>query len=175
MKKARLIFILVLMVGFMLGITQSEVWARTSDTPQGGSAIVTDGQAKGTKLSGPLTIYYADLTTNEQGITSGTMYFFMRLRQGHTLWIFGGMRPLADYNNISMIQDNIEDFVGQTVVPALFGQTVEYWALKSVDQVIEPDDPTATNGCCGGMSFTIMDVVIAVTDEVIQSPVGGYK
>jgi hypothetical protein len=92
------------------------------------------------------------------------MYFFMRLRQGHTLRIFGGVKPLVDYNNIALIQQNIEAFVGETVVPALFGLDVPYWALKSVDQVIEPDDPTATPGCCGGMVFTIMDVVIAVTD-----------
>lgn len=164
MKKARLIFILLLMTGFILGITQSNVWARASDTPQGGSAIVTDGQAKGTKLSGPLTIYYdVELDPNTM-LISGDMYFFMRLRHGHTLRIFGGMKPISNYNNITLIQNNIEAFVGETVIPALFGLDVPYWALKSVDQVIEPDDSTATPECCGGMSFTIMDVVIAVTD-----------
>lgn len=160
MKKTRLLFILLLMMGLILGTAQFEVWARTSDTPQGGSAIVTDAQAKGTKLSGPLTIYY---DIDENG--AGNMYFFMRLRQGHTLRIFGGVRPIADYNNIAEIQSNIEAFVGETVIPALFGTYVgDNWALKSVDQVIEPDDPTATPDCCGAMLFTIMDVVIAVED-----------
>ena len=159
MKATRLLFVLLVLTGLILVPAQSEVWARASDTPQGGSAIVTDGQAKGTKLTGPLTIYYLVEPDN-----SATMYFFMRLRQGHTLRIFGGTRDINDYNNIADIQAAIEDFVGATVIPALFGLDVPYWALKSVDQVIEPDDATATPGCCGGMLFTIMDVVIAVED-----------
>ena len=112
MKKTRLIFTLLLMTGLILVTAQSEVWARASDAPQGGSLIDTDGQAKGTKLSGPLTIYY-DIA---QGSSSGNMYFFMRLRQGNTLRIFGGMKPISNYNNIALIQENIEAFVGETVV-----------------------------------------------------------
>ena len=158
MKKRRFL-ILLLMVGLILAVAPSIVWARGSDSPQGGSIIETDKQAKGTKLSGPLTIYYDIL----EG-TTADMYFFMRLRKGQTLYIFGGMESISNYQNITLIQEKIEDFVGATVIPSLFGLTVTYWALKSVEQVIEPDDPAATEGCCGGMLFTIMDIVIAVDD-----------
>jgi len=159
MKVTRLILILLLLTGLILVTAQSEVWARASDSPMGGSLIETDGRSKGTKLSGPLTINYDIAPDGSAAIT-----FFMRLRQGHTLRIFGGTEYVSDYNNIADLQAAIEAFVDATVIPALFGLVVPDWKLKSVDQIIEPDDPTATPGCCGGMAFTIMDVVIAVED-----------
>lgn len=165
------VFSLLLLTAFVFVTGQTALAARGSETVTGnwldGAVVKT---AKGTKLEGPLAIYYEEVAGTSEGcpilgITTN-MFLFLRLRHGSTLYPFSGIVENICFGDLDAQNAEIVDFVGTTVVPIIFPENPSYdplnpgFALKSTDQVVESDE----FGCCGApeMLFTIMDIVIAV-------------
>ena len=165
MKKAA-IAVLILAV-MILASAQPALSRGCQDPVTDPGVIVVDKSAPGTKLSGPLTIYY-ELLSEELGINGpAKLYFFLRLKKGYNIYPFAGTAEIDCYGNIYEIQAAIDEFIGDTVVPALFPNTPDApYALKSVDKMVEPDTEGVPDGdtCCGDLLFTILDVVIAVEE-----------
>jgi hypothetical protein len=120
-----------------------------------------DKTAAGTKLSGPITLFYNDVDDPNTILCFETeMYTFLRLRKGFDLSIFSrGPEPTC-YEDVEGQRDLVNEFLASEVVPTLFPEASDdvYFAVKSVDQYQENDDTDL------GLLVTILDVVIAVQD-----------
>ena len=120
--------------------------------------------APGTKLSGPLTMYFVKTTGDY-----ADMHVFLRLRKGYDLYSFSTIvrNLIYDADEIPGLQDAIEDFIEFNVIPEIYDGATPPHAIKSVDQVIQdyplcsycPKPPADEH-----MNFVIMDIVIAVQD-----------
>jgi hypothetical protein len=158
--------ILVVMIASIaaLLISVQPAMARGCQVGSGDYAFEIDKTAPGTKLSGPLVIYYE----GTGGLVDLT--FFMRLKKGYNIFPFSGTADGVVYDSIPEIQEAVDAFVSETVIPALFactaGSDCPPHALKSVDMLVEPDTEGFPDGqtCCGQMRFTILDLVIAVDE-----------
>lgn len=177
MKKIPILILSVLMVFFLTGNALS---ALSTQTTTNVSYISVDKSAAGTKLSGTLTIYY----TNPQFGENTDMLVFLRLRKGNNLYGFATQITNVLYavseGAIEAQQDALEDWVEAEVIPELYcpeddivpsyeegvpptcSSALPSFAIKSVDQSVEDDQNQNFNTAL--MSYTIMDVVIAVQD-----------
>ena len=126
--------------------------------------ILEGGNAPGTKLSGPITVF---LTNVDEASGTADMYFFMRLRKGGDTYAFAGESTGVGYASFVEQESVIEDFFKETVIPALYnnclpGTTCPAVALKSYDMDVDQDiEPL---GYKSGLRFFIADIVIAVQD-----------
>lgn len=157
MKKAT---IAVLILAVMILASAQPAFSRGCEVPATGDPlIVVDKSAKGTKLSGPLTIYYELYDPDSPSTSLCTLHIFTRLTKGHNHYPFSDKVIDVEYNSIPAIQNAITVFFG-SVITALFGSNIQGYALKSVDKVVEPD----TEGIPGFNDgfYTILDVVVAV-------------
>jgi hypothetical protein len=115
MKTKKWAIIFLLFVGIILFAAQSALGGCEIAALD---ALVAEGNAPGTKLEGPLTVFYYG---NTNGIGTASMYFFMRLRKGSDFYSFAGGPYLVtlptDFTNL--VPDYIEDFFINVVVPNL--------------------------------------------------------
>lgn len=174
MKTRKGILILLLSVAIILAITQSAMAGRGKEVAGGGFLdSIVNKSAPGTKISGPIAIYYekgGTASCTGMGDFSTNMYFFMRLRKGNNLYPFSGVTKNVCYFDVNTQASAVGSFIQNTVIPVIYrlpsGRTYPF-ALKNVDQLIE-DDEADFGGCCGGdfhtIYFTIADIEIAVQD-----------
>ena len=124
--------------------------------------IDVSGNAPGTKLSGPITVFYKFKSGNPAGEFVADMYFFLRLRKGYDLHQFaaGPTEVTVPYFEAHVFF--IEDFFEDTVIPALYNCTADCPSvvLKSYDMDVDWEAP----GDNGGLFYFIADIVIAVQD-----------
>lgn len=138
--------------------------------------VVTNDKAPGTKYSGTMTIYYANVYT-----PAGTyepnlkdMYFFARMEQKKNLYSFAGMEPDMTWggdeiDRVPEQQAVIDYFFENTVVPWLFmietgltcipgeeGDCPPY-AIRSVEKGVEDHLWTSS-----GLIFAVFDFTIAI-------------
>ncbi|MDH3330025.1 MAG: hypothetical protein OEM01_12395 [Desulfobulbaceae bacterium] len=166
MKNIKQIQILLLSVLMCFVFANPSFSALSTQTTSDVDIINVDKNAPGTKLSGPLTIYFANY---DSVLQTADMYVFLRLRKGYDLYAFSTIIPGVAYtaSNIDILTDNINDFIENNVLPEIYGGVTPPYAIKSTDQIVQ-DDPLC-NYCPGPpagehMNFTIMDIVIAVQD-----------
>jgi hypothetical protein len=145
--------------------------------------LISGENAPGTKLEGPLTIYYhcieADPNDCEDYIFTADMYFFLRLRKGSTLYSFAGGPEQIEVPGdlLSTTEDGVAwkigEFFDDVVVPALYPGCNETSpdscpsvALKSADNAVdwEPWDPAIVNTATPGLAFFITDIVVGFRD-----------
>lgn len=134
--------------------------------------LITDSNAPGTKLSGPITVFYKwvsdDPEPNDPAWTAN-MYWFLRLRHGSLFYQFAGgpEEVIIPTNFIDAIRDIIGTFFEETVVPTLYdpcdpailGDCPDV-VLKSYDMDVDWEAP----GENSGLRFFIADIVIAIQD-----------
>lgn len=161
MKKTKLAITMLLLLGVILSFYQEAIGALGTEVSIGSIPLTINPNASGTKLSGPLTIYYEMVAGNPLGCFMDTrnMHFFIRLRKGSTLSGFsgkgGGNVCLENVNGQEQI---IMNFIATKVMPTLFpDKPYATFALKSVDQIVEDDGN-------GSPVFYILDIEIAVKD-----------
>ena len=127
--------------------------------------------AAGTKLSGPLTIYYAP------SISSGNvdMHMFLRLRKGYSLYAFSTVYENVEYKT-AVQPVRVMEFLLNEVVPELYCDpgdpkdsdypaecTPPPFEIKSVEERVQDNYDCAY---CSDYTrqFSIVDIVIAVQD-----------
>ena len=129
-------------------------------------ALIEGGNAPGTKLEGPLTVFYYGST---DGIGSASMYFFMRLRKGSDFYSFAGgpysVTLPGDF--INLVPWYIQDFFINVVVPDLYPNcdTAEppdcpEIVLKSYDMDVDWEAPGSDNG----LVYFIANIQVAIHD-----------
>jgi hypothetical protein len=163
-KKWALTF-LVVFAGIILFAAQSAL---------GGSEVATldlliVGKAPGTKLEGPITVFYEPVVCGTPGPKwIAKMYWFMRLKKGYDLYQFAGGPKLVEIPTdlVDAIPDIIGEFIIDTVIPTLYscnptspGDCPDA-VLKSYDLDVDWEAP----GYNSGLFFFIADIVIAVQD-----------
>jgi len=135
--------------------------------------------APGTKISGKLTIYYSPDQREVEGgigvckdeisremlnyfvvtlssITSNASYTTSTGTYQPFSIIESGVCFAADLEYQTQVAIALMDKVVKSMVP---GATK--WYVKSIANVVEPPD-VDPNGCCSGMEFMMMDIVLAV-------------
>jgi hypothetical protein len=129
-------------------------------------ALITSDNAPGTKLEGPITVYFEGTTT---GIGPAQMYWFMRLRHGSQFYSFAGGPETVDLPNdyIARVPEVMQDFFEDVVVPTLYPgcDTAEppdcpNVVLKSYDMDVDWEAP----GFDSGLFYFIANIVVAVQD-----------
>lgn len=146
---------------------------------QGVFSEILDPNASGTKLDGPLTIYYPIISP---GTPCGdfdfvvNMFFTLRLAKGNDLFAFGGEMTTAPdgealcyFGHLEEQVQHIANFVQCTVVPAIFGNqgpvacpgtSALPVALKSVTDLTQDGQPLAATNSF----YASMEITIAVTE-----------
>ena len=126
------------------------------------------GNAPGTKLEGPITVFYQLGSENPDGTFQAGMYFFLRLRKGSQFYQFAGGPVDVEYPTdiVDEVPIIIGDFFVDTVIPNLYGCNSEIpgdcpdVVLKSYDMDVDWEAP----GENSGLRFFIADIVIAIQD-----------
>ena len=167
MRTAKGIWIGIAMAALVLFAAQQADAARASAT--GGGTIFDSyvyKQAKGTKMFGPLTIYYdvTDVASADcDDSIKADMHVFLRLRKGSDLYAFSDVFSGVCYQETEAQILLFDGFIRTVVVPPLFGNNIPPGAInvKSVEEVVDCPDP---NICFqdDGAYFTILDIEIAV-------------
>ena len=131
--------------------------------------LIIDGNAPGTKLEGPLTVFYKWVSHDPDGPAwTADMYWFLRLRHGSKFYSFAGgpEEVLFPTEILTMPPIIIGDFFADIVIPNLYkcnpeipGECPEV-VLKSYDMDVSWEPP----GDNGGLYYFIADIVIAVQD-----------
>jgi hypothetical protein len=156
--KSLLFIVLVLTMVFCSGQAAADALGSASgDTP----CLQIVGNAAGTKYEGPLTLYYAG-----EGVSTD-MHVFLRLRKGSELYPFSTIISGIDPTDLCDQVSKLKVFFSEQVLPVLYrGVTLPTVVLvKSVDQTSFSNESSSEGaGCCSGMNFVIMDVVLAVQD-----------
>ena len=138
--------------------------ARTSSTT-GGTIFdsYVNKQAKGTKMFGPLTIYYEEKGSFcPDGDPLTNMHVFLRLRKGSDLYAFSDVIEDICYFDTTAQITAIDQFIRTVVVPPLFGITTNAVDVKSVEEVADCPEPMCFPVSMDGPYFTILDIEIAV-------------
>ena len=165
-KKKALTFLLF--AGIMLFTAQS---AFGGCEVAGLDALIdVSGNAPGTKLSGPITVYYQKIGDPKPGyIFTADMYLFLRLRKGAEVYQFAGKVAGVDFPNIDADVLNIEEFFEDIVIPALYSGCdplvdCPNVVLKSYDMDVDWETPGDTGEGEEKLYSFIADIVIAVQD-----------
>ena len=159
-RKIQILFLAIVMFFAFAGPAFSALSTEvTSDT----TVFTVDSKAHGTKYAGTLTIYYAT-GPGYPGDTTADMYVFLRLEQRKDLYAFATVVEGVDYiaSDISNQQIDIETFIAETVIPALYPgvEPAPTFAIKSVDNAVQEDPLNNPSD----LFFVVLDVVIAVQD-----------
>lgn len=137
MKKRMRVLILVFLAGMILGAVQPAMLF-AGETQHGfpWDVFVYPQPFAGTKLSGPLSIYYLPC-----GDSCFTMYYTVRLSKGFDLYLFQGSTTVSPVNNLNdQTGAIIIAFLGNVVVPGIFTNGNNGWALKSIENGIVHDE-----------------------------------
>lgn len=169
-KMIMMLLLAVITISFAL-----PAWsAMNTSVTEGNAAIKVNANAPGTKLTGPLTVYYIKVGETNDFIPKPIvdMYVFMRLRHGNQLNSFSTVIKDFVYEAAEIVWQikDFETFIDNTVIPVLYpGITPQPKALiKVIDQDVQ-DNNVDFPGCCKddlneNMWFAIMDITIAVQD-----------
>ena len=115
MKSHKIIIVFLILTFFFLTSSQVLI-AGCSVANDGSSQIIVYPNAPGTKLSGPLTVFYHR--------NSGNLDYFVRLKKGVDLYIFSGHYTIStglDPNAwVSHAQMPITEWFENTVVPYIY-------------------------------------------------------
>jgi hypothetical protein len=128
-----------------------------------GDLIVLEGNAPGTKYSGPITIYFHEATFGDN--PTSTMYYFMRFKKGNKLYAFAGFTEDVDPLpvNLEGQVDIIADFINEIVVPVVEECELPNCptaTLKSFSLDVSQEDPPEGNP--QGLFYYILDIEIGV-------------
>ena len=168
-KKWALFFLMC--TGFILFAAQSALGG--CEVAALDALIETGGNAPGTKLSGPITVYYQCVEENlgdcEGASFLADMYFFLRLRKGAEFYSFAGKFGGVDFPSFDADVANILAFFEDTVIPSLYPGCDELGnppcpsiVLKSYDMDVDWEAPPANVE--PGLFFFIADLVVAIQD-----------
>jgi hypothetical protein len=135
--------------------------------------IETGGNAPGTKLSGPITVFYQCIEPDSNDCLDNRfladMYFFLRLRKGAEFYSFAGKIEEVNFPDFESDVANIQAFFDDTVLPALYPGCDEAGnpacpdiVLKSYDMDVDWEAPPANVE--PGLFFFIADIVVAIQD-----------
>jgi hypothetical protein len=174
MRNQRAAAILSILLACMVFGSWERAFAQGSEVATVQSFIAVDKNAPGTKLSGPMGIFYSDVNFNDtdcggSDTPSGTMTFILRLRKGNQLYGFSGPDEptrvcLADPgspDDPTSQQGILHDFVRDHVIPVVSSNPEAPFALKSVDQMVNNDTPGYSSL---DVLFVLLDVEIAVRE-----------
>jgi len=157
----------LVLVGVIVASTPRALWADSAILP-GANIFGVDPNASGTKVTGPLAIYYLVTSTSAcgSGLHQVDMFFVMRLKLGTDSFAFAPAGPTQlCYENTNAQRTAIEGFITNTVIPLLFPQsTSPSWGLKSVTdfhQDGELQNCTLSAGDCTSF-WAGMDITLAV-------------
>ena len=160
--KSNKVILAFLILTFLFFASSQMLIAGCSVANDGSSQITVYPNAPGTKLSGPLTVFYHR--------DSGELDYFVRLKKGVDLYIFSGHNTIVndlDPNAwVSQAQMPITDWFEDTVVPYIYGCDdgvspcpYDDIALKSYSlDVLSGNDMGNTDEDV----VAIMDIVLAV-------------
>jgi hypothetical protein len=170
MKTSKITYIILLFVFVMFFTAQSAI-AGCAIRGGGSDPLDPNPQAKGTKYSGPLTIYYDD---NGPGNSDDQICWFVRLRKGSTFYAFSECSDRTFDGNVlepfTFPQDSIDlikkYFFPEVAIPAIYDCTFGPDGdcppafLKSYDQDVGDSDPPFA----AEELFFAMDITVAVED-----------
>jgi hypothetical protein len=140
MKKRMAVLFIGVMVGMILGMMQPAV-IFAGQTIQGNpwDDLVNQSPYTGTKLSGPLSIYYQ--FTGISGCYN--MYHTVRLTKGFQPYLFQGSAQICfgDQDNVpeKSWNDVIKPFL-ESVVSEIFPSGYKGWVLKAIDNGMYHDE-----------------------------------
>jgi hypothetical protein len=186
--------IMLLLTAMMLLITGQALAQHGSATSGSGSFFdpLVNPNARGTKVAGTLSLYHYPTCNPLQTDTCETQYCLDGKSQEQLTDFVYTFRVIpansapgstGDYIPFSGLTHNvcfaadigptpgkttqvsiITDFIGNVVLPGLFGPGSypwqSKWDFKSVSSVVDPSD--AKDPCCNGMEFMILDFTLAV-------------
>lgn len=151
------LLLLIVIILFSGGIAYSGTSVETT----GGLAITVDPNASGTKLFGPLTVYYERLDRTGCIYERTNMIFFVRLKKGTSIYGFSGRADSICTEDTTSQEQAIRAFFANTVIPYLFPTKPNApFALKSVAQIVADDQINFG----GSPYFTTLDIEIAVKE-----------
>lgn len=158
MKTKKWVLFFLLFTGIILFAAQSAIAG--CEIAGLGDLIELDGNAPGTKYSGPVTIYFHEVMDGTY-----TMYYFMRFKKGNQLYAFAGSTPNVDPvpNNLEQQVGIIADFINDEFVP--FVKACEIGncptaVLKSFSLDVSQEDPVQGNP--QDLFYYILDIEIGV-------------
>jgi hypothetical protein len=155
MKKGMGVLIFLFLAGMVLGTTQpAMLFAGESGGGNIWDQFVYNKPFQGTKLQGPLSIYYEYNFSGGDPVLCGsegesymaTMYYTVRLKKGSdpTLWVFEGSSQRSNPCGICLTDilaqgAEINNFLADIVlgnlvaIPPIFPNGVKEWHLTSID------------------------------------------
>jgi hypothetical protein len=170
MKTKKWAIIFLLFAGIILFAVQSAIGGCEVSNLD---PLLPDDNAPGTKLEGPITIFYQ----LPDGATSGPafMYWFMRLRKGSTFYTFaGGPADIIFPSDLLDVIDGVpyilENFFNDTVVPALYPECTlnpdicPNIVLKSYDMEVDWDAEPGGEEFDSGLYYFIANIVVAIQE-----------
>ncbi|MBI3030567.1 MAG: hypothetical protein HYY64_13750 [Candidatus Rokubacteria bacterium] len=137
-RTTRTLVVLPVLVALMLTIAPLPAWAVCAVTDAGAiPGLAIDQNASGTKVSGPLSLFYQNLQpepTVECPLGEGNITVVLRLRKGNDERVFGtGPIPNVCFTDFATIAQVIQGLV-DAEVPLAFGFTDA--TVKSVTDFI---------------------------------------
>jgi hypothetical protein len=139
-------------------------------------ALVSDDNAPGTKLEGPITVFYQKTSDDPAGPEfTADMYFFLRLRKGSEFYSFAS-GPYHDIivptDYLGVVKDSLELYFVSTVVPTVFPgcdtapEGCPGIVLKSYDMDVDDEIPFDDNGNPlgdnGNLFYVIANIVVGI-------------
>lgn len=141
MKTAMRVFIFAFMAGMILGATEPALLYGGEGQGNPWDGFLDPKPYPGTKLEGPLSIYYAitGFSENCGGIEGAadhiaTMYYTVRFKYRELYTFQGSQEGICLQTGIPAQVQTIKDFVGAVVVLGIFGDAFESWKWKSIDE-----------------------------------------
>lgn len=173
MKTSNKIYMLLSLV-FVILFTAQSALAGCAIRPDGSDPLDPDPQAKGTKYTGPLVVYYDENdTSSEVGSSDDQICWFVRLRKGGTLYSFSGcddgtaIETDLEYDNFFADSTRLikDYFFPEVAIPAIYDCSSEVGdcpqaLLKSYDQDVSDDDPPFVSDA----RFIALNITVAVED-----------
>jgi len=149
MKTSKTIYMILSLVIVFIFSVQSALAG--CSVPGEEDPLDPDPQARGTKYTGPLVIYYDE---NAAGTADDQICWFVRLRKGGTFYAFSGCDDGANIST-NLEPDNFFSdainlvknyFFPDVAIPAIYdcsseAETCPQAFLKSYDQDVSDDDP----------------------------------
>ena len=152
----------VVLVGAVISLTTSTLWAGTEVPTPGALGIPVNPNASGTKVSGPLTIFYdvraVDLTTCDSGFQIQKFFVVMALTKGNALATFSAEQttPFCFFLVAPQVTF-VQSFIAANVIPFFFPATpTATFEFKDVSNISASRTPTDTS------TAVSMNVLLAV-------------
>jgi hypothetical protein len=143
MKTTMRVLIFAFMVGMILGATEPALLYGGEGQGNPWDGFLDLKPYPGTKLEGPLSIYYAVTGATTVCDAEGkncvednlaTMYYTVRFKHGELYTFQGSKEGICLQNCIPAQVQAIKDFIRDVVVPGIFGDAFEGWKLKSIEE-----------------------------------------